>query len=288
MYFTIKALSKVICLLPAALRSLAASAIGRICWLAVPGRRKQMAISNVIQSGLAADEHAAAAIVQESVYRFGPMMTEVLCFPKLTRDKVKSMVTVEGAEHLEAALAHGKGAVLATAHSGNWELLGAALAMQDFPLVAVVQKQTSAGADQFINEYRTLAGMHVTYKSSALEMARLLAEGKIIGLLMDQDAHDVGLPIPFFGRLASTPQGPAVLARMKGAPIVPAFITRKPDGTHAIIIHPPLWTAKSSNREQDLLAVTTKLNAIIESHIRAYPSEWFWLHNRWKTKYQQM
>ncbi len=288
MYFTIKALSKVICLLPAALRSLTASVIGRICWLAVPGRRKQMAVSNVIQSGLAADEQAAAVIVQKSVYRFGPMMTEVLCFPKLTRDKVKSMVTVEGAEHLEAALAHGKGAVLATAHSGNWELLGAALAMSDFPLVAVVQKQTSAGADQFINEYRILAGMHVTYKSSVLEMARLLAEGKIIGLLMDQDAHDVGLPIPFFGRLASTPQGPAVLARMKGAPIVPAFITRKADGTHTVIIHPPLWTAKSSNREQDLLAVTAKLNAIIESHVRAYPSEWFWLHNRWKTKYQQM
>ena len=288
MYFTIKALSKVICLLPAALRSLAANAIGRICWLAVPGRRKQMAVSNVIQSGLAADEHAAAAIVQESVYRFGPMMTEVLCFPALTREKVKSMVTVEGAEHLAAALAQGKGAVLATAHSGNWELLGAALALHDFPLVAVVQQQTSAGADRFINEYRTLAGMHVTYKSSVLEMARLLAEGKIIGLLMDQDARSDGLPVPFFGRLASTPQGPAALARMKGAPIVPAFITRKSDGTHTVIIHPPLWTAKSSNREQDLLAVTTKLNAIIESHVRAYPSEWFWLHNRWKTKYQQM
>ncbi len=287
MYLTIKALSKFVCLLPASLRSLTAGTIGRFCWLAVPRRRKQMAISNVLQSGLAADEHAAANIVQQSVYRFGPMMTEVLCFPELTRDKIRNMVTISGVEHLQAALEHGRGVVLATAHSGNWELLGAALAFYEFPLVAIVQKQTSAGADQFINEYRTLAGMHVTYKSSVLEMARLLAEGKILGMLMDQDAHSDGLPVSFFGRLASTPQGPAALARMKGAPIVPAFITRQPDGTHTVIVHPPLWAAKTSDREQDLLSVTSKLNAIIENHVRTYPGEWFWLHNRWKTKYTQ-
>lgn len=287
MYLTIKTVSKIVCLLPSSLRNLAASLIGRICWLAVPKRRKQLAIDNVLKSGLVADEQAAATIVQQSVYRFGPMLTEVLCFPELTRERLDTMVTVSGAEHLQAALAYGKGVVLATAHSGNWELLGATLAFHDFPLVVVVQKQTNAGADQFINEYRTLAGMHVTYKSSVLEMARLLGEGKVIALLMDQDAHDSGLAVNFFGRPASTPQGPAALARMKGAPIVPAFITRQSDGTHTAMIHPPLWINKSTDREQDLFDATTKLNAIIESHVRTYPSDWFWLHNRWKTKYTQ-
>ena len=156
--------------------------------------------------------------------------------------------------------------------------------MHKFPLVAVAKKQHNASMDQFINEYRTLAGMHVTYKTSVLEMVRLLSEGKIIGLLMDQDALSAGVFVDFFDRKASTPQGSAALARMKNAPIVPAFITANADGTHTAIIHPPVWAPKTSNRRQDIFETTQLLTKIVENHIKQHPEEWFWLHNRWKTK----
>ena len=203
--------------------------------------------------------------------------------PRLTPGNIGNYVKLTGQEHLEDALKLGRGAVLATAHSGNWEVLGAALAMLGFPLVAVVQRQTSHAMDKFINEYRTKAGMHVTYKTGVREMVKLLCGGKIIGLLMDQDNRRHGVFVEFFSRPASTPQGAAALGRLNHAPIVPAFITTNPDGTHTAIIHPPVMAEKTADRDHDILVTTQKLTQIIENHIRQYPQEWFWLHNRWKT-----
>lgn len=282
MYYVIKLLSYITCLMPNPLRRALAYAIGRLGWLVVNKRRKKTSVDNVLQSGLASDAEQATDIVRDSVYRFGPMFVEVLLFPQLTQQAIRSHITFTGRDHLTEALSYGKGVVLATAHSGNWELLGAALAYEGFPLVAVVRKQNDLGADRFINEYRTQAGMHITYKTSVKEMVRLLGEGKIVGLLMDQAAGSDGVMLDFFGRPSSTPQGPAALARLKGAPIVLAFITGREDGTHEAIIHPPLWVDKTADRDQDIIVTTKKLNHIIEDHIRRHPAEWFWLHNRWK------
>ena len=282
LYYLVKIISGVVCSLPRALRHNLGMVLGRLCWPLVSAKRRKMTIDN-ISRGLGVTEEQAAAIAKASGIRFGPMFMEVLHMPRLNKDNINQYVTLRGSEHLEAALAMGRGAVLATAHSGNWELLGAALAMHGFPLVAVVQRQTNAAMDTFINEYRTKAGMHVTYKQGVREMVKLLGKGKIIGLLMDQDNHNHGVFVEFFGRMASTPQGAAALARLNNAPIVPAFITENPDGTHTAILHPPVLVTKTADRAEDIRSTTQHLTRIIEQHIRQHPQEWFWLHNRWKT-----
>ncbi|QDR82075.1 lysophospholipid acyltransferase family protein [Sporomusa termitida] len=282
-YRLVKGLSALVCLLPAWLRHFIGVLTGTLCWPLVPARRRKMAVANISRS-LRVDERQAAAIAKASAVRFGPMFMEVLHMPCLNRDNIDRYVQITGREHLETALQLGRGAVLATAHTGNWELLGAALAMHDFPLVAVVQRQTNPAMDSFINEYRTKAGMHVTYKQGVREMVKLLGAGKIIGLLMDQDNHNRGVFVEFFSRPASTPQGAAALGRLNQAPVVPAFITGNPDGTHRVIIHPHLTVPKTADREEDIRNTTQQLTKIIENHVRRYPHEWFWLHNRWKTK----
>lgn len=281
LYTAVKAFSAMACILPAALCRRLGNALGALCWPIVPRKRRHMAIHNIINS-LAVGEKEAEAIARESATRFGRMFLDVLRIPKLSAANIGQHVRMIGAEYLTEALAYGHGAVLATAHSGNWEILGAALAMHDYPLVAVVQKQTNAAMDRFINEYRSRAGMHVTYKTGVREMFRLLGEGKIIGLLIDQDAGRDGVFVDFFGRPASTPQGAAALARMKGAPIVPAFITENEDGSHSAILHPPVWVAKTADRDEDIRGTMQQLTKIVEQHIRRHPREWFWLHNRWK------
>jgi len=280
LYKIVKIMSSIVSMLPRAVWQTIGKILGEVCWLLVPSKRKTMALENIMRS-LSLDKMEALRIAKKSTTRFGKMFMEVLYMPKLNKDNIKQYVHIENPEYLTEALAHGKGAVLATAHSGNWELLGAALAMYGFPLVAVVQKQTNADMDQFINENRTKAGMHITYKTGVRDMIRMLGEGRIIGLLMDQDAHD-GVFVKFFDRLASTPPGAAALARMKEAPIVPAFITENADGSHTGILHPPVWVQKTSSREEDILVTTEQLTSIIEQHIRKVPHEWFWLHNRWK------
>lgn len=269
--------------MPYWLRRLIGDAVGNLVWLIIPAKRKIMAYDN-IQRSLPVGEATAKEIARHSVTRFGRMFIEVLFFPRIDKPKIKQLVRMEGQEHLAEALSYSKGAVLATSHSGNWELLGAALAMYGFPIVAVVQKQTNAAMDRFINEYRTMAGMHVTYKTGVRDMVRLLGQGKIVGLLMDQDQHELGVFVDFFGRPASTPQGAAALARLNDIPIVPAFITENADGTHTAIVHPMVWVNKTEDREQDIIKTTQELTKIIEDHVRQHPEEWFWLHNRWKTK----
>ena len=281
-YQFVKLFSRLVCWLPDGLRRALGDLIGQICWPFVPGRRRKMAVDNAMMA-LGFEREAAEEIVKHSAVRFGRMFMEVLSFPKISKDNIRQRVTMLGQEHLAAALDQGRGVVLITAHSGNWEMLGAALAMYGFPIVAVVQKQTNQAMDRFINEYRTLAGMHVTYKTGVREMVSLLGENKIVGLLMDQDAKDQGVFTEFFGRVASAPQGPAALARLKNSPIVPAFITENPDGTHTAIIHPAMQMEKTANRDDDVLIMTKRLNRVVEDHIRAHPHEWFWLHNRWKT-----
>ena len=282
LYYLVKIISSLVCNMPRALRRNLGMMIGRLCWPMVPAKRRKMAVDNISRA-LNITTGQAADIAKASGVRFGPMFMEVLHMPKLNKDNINQYVTLTGSEHLEAALAMGRGAVLSTAHSGNWELLGAALAMHGFPLVAVVQRQTNAAMDTFINEYRTIAGMHVTYKQGVREMVKMMGEGKIVGLLMDQDNHSKGVFVEFFGRLASTPQGAAALARINNAPIVPAFITENPDGSHTAIIHPAVFVEKTADRAEDICRTTQTLTGIIEEHIRQHPEEWFWLHNRWKT-----
>jgi KDO2-lipid IV(A) lauroyltransferase len=281
LYYVVKLLSRLVCLFPFKLRLSVGNVLGQFCWLFVSARRKKMAIENIMRS-LSLDEQAAGRIAKKSATRFGRMLIEVLSFPLLNKANITEVVTFSGLEYLKEALAKGRGVVIATSHSGNWEIFGNTLALHDFPIVGVAQKQTNAAMDKFINEYRTMFGMHVAYKTGVRDMIRLLGDGKIIGLLMDQDAGYDGVFVDFFGRPASTPTGPAALARLKNTPIVPGFITEISPGKHQVIFHRPIEVEKTANRDSDVLATTKVLTKIVEEHIRKHPCEWFWLHNRWK------
>lgn len=279
-YWMMKALSRIVCNCPSGVRRRLGNCIGWITWLLVPDRRKKMAVENILLS-LQCGEAEAARIAKCSWTRFGRMIMEVMAFPKI-KQNIAAYVTLEGKENLEKALSFGKGVVLATSHSGNWELLGAALALYGYPIVGVAQKQTNAEMDKLINEYRALTGMHITYKNGVREMIRLLGQGNIIGMLMDQDAGRDGLILDFFNRKASCPQGPAFLARLKDAPVVPVFITENADGTHRVLIKELLWTEQAGDKNEAIEQMTKKLTNLIEEHICRYPEQWFWLHDRWK------
>ncbi len=281
MYHIMKIFSKLICCLPLGFCRGLGDFIGEVTWLLVPGKRRALAVDNIIKClDLPKDE--AKVMAKKSWTRFGYMIIEVLRFPKMKED-INRYVHIEGKENMEKALALGKGAIIATAHSGNWELLGGALALNGFPIVGVAQKQKNSAFDRFINEYRSLIGMHITYKSGVREMFKMISEGWAIGLLMDQDAGRDGVLLQFFGRDTSCVTGPASMGRFQGAPILPIFISQNSDGTHLLKIHEAVFAEKTKNKQEDLTRTTEKLTRIIEAHIRKYPEEWFWLHDRWKS-----
>ncbi len=256
--------------------------LGNITWHLIPNKRLNMAINNAMQS-LSLNHQKATELVKKSWVRFGPMIVEVLRFPIITKN-IDKYVHIHGKEYLTEAVNYQRGVIIATAHSDNWELLGAALALNGFNLVGVSQQQSNLSADKFINEYRQMSGMKIMYKYDVRSMFKLLKEGWIIGLIMDQDAAEDGIVMPFLGRNASCAHGAATLARFNNAPIVPVFITagEKPH-THDIFISPPMFVEKTKHKHHDIRVTTEKITKIIEAHILNHTEEWFWLHNRWKS-----
>ena len=233
------------------------------------------------------DIETAKKISKTSAVNFGSIFIEVLSFPVL-KNEMQNHVKIIGLEHLQNYInskeRQGRGAVIATCHSDNWELMGGAFAQNGIPLVGVAKKQRSSGVDKFMNEYRTLIGMHITYKNGVREMYQMLDEGHFIGLIMDQDVgrHD-GVVVKFFNRATNYVTGAAAMSRFKGVPIFPAFMHKNSDGTHTLEIQPPLFVERTNDKRADIYKMTQLLATLIENHIRKYPQEWFWLHDRWKS-----
>lgn len=285
-YTFLKLLSNVICRLPFDFCIELFRNLAKILWIFVPSKRKKMAIDN-IQHCLGVDIDEATRIAKAGAINLCLVFAEVLYFPKIKetmRDHVKIVGLKYLTDYINSVDRNGRGAVIMTSHSDNWELMGGAFAQNGIPLVGVAKKQRSNGADRFINEYRTNIGMHITYHKGVREMFKMLEDGHFIGLIMDQDVgrHD-GTVVKFFNRATDYFTGAASMSRFKSIPIFPAFMHRNPDNTHTLEIQPPLIVTKSKDKRADIQQMTQRLATLTEEHIRRYPEEWFWLHDRWKS-----
>lgn len=283
-YYIVKLFSWVMCISPKFIRSLAAKFLGSVALLAVPKWRMEMAKANVMEC-LGVGEARAEQIANDSLKRFGRMIVEVMRFPLLNKDNINELVKVEGLEYLDAAYKLNKGVIMATGHYGNWELLGATVALHGYPMLSITRKQNNSHMDKFINEYRQLVGQKVAYnrgESGLLAISRMLREKHLLGVLYDQDTNDDGVEINLFGKKSVIPLGAAALSRIYGSPILPIFLHNNEDGTCTAKIYPPLYTPKTKDKEQDFYQVTREMVTILEHEIISQPEMWFWVHDRWK------
>lgn len=283
-YYIVKAFSWLLCHAPVWVRRGVAAFLGKVSLLAMPGWRMQMAIANV-EECLGVSHAEAERIAKASLTRFGRMVVEVMRFPLLNKANIHQLVKVKGLEHLEAAYAEEKGVILATGHFGNWELLGATVALHGYPLLSIARKQNNGAMDKLINELRELSGQKITYNrgGNAMRMiAKIIKEKNCLGVLYDQDTNDDGVILDIFGKSSVVPSGAAALSRLHGAPVLPIFLHNLEDGTCEAVIYPPVHTEKTADRKADYEHTMQQLITVLENEIRAYPEMWFWAHDRWK------
>ncbi|MBU0731187.1 MAG: lysophospholipid acyltransferase family protein [Proteobacteria bacterium] len=215
---------------------------------------------------------------------FTSALADIIRMPNLLKSGLDELITAEGIENLDAALSGGKGAMMITAHFGNWELLGAWLAKNGYPMSVVGTSLYDPRLDKIIVETRKLAGNNfIARGKDTREIIRWLKKGKLIGMLIDQDTKVRGVFVDFFGKPTYTPTGAAELARKFKLPIVPIFMRMNDDFTYHIECGKALHQNYSDDPEQDIIDITQKCSDTYEEIIRRHPTQWVWMHQRWKT-----
>ena len=252
-------------------------------WLA--SQQRNLACEHIARSLNLSDEHKVKSIAKRCFQNLGQTVIEFMQFPRLNLNRIKKYVKIEGIQHVQHALAQGKGAIILTGHFGNWELLAATISVTVAPLTPIVRKLRSHRLNILVNKYREKVGYTTIDRDTGVRDAlRCLKRNELLGIVADVDTTVNGVFVDFFGMPAYTPYSPVAFALKTGASILPTFIIREPDGSHRAIIEPPLVLKRSEIKEKELVINTQKFTKIIEDYIRQYPDQWIWMHKRWKTR----
>ena len=225
-------------------------------------------------------------IAERSFGNMGKSVVEMVNLSRLGPD-LERRVTLEGRQHLDEALAQGKGVLWLTAHLGNWEMIGWYIAHLGYPVNVVAREVYDERLNRHLLKYREDASVRVILRespSAGRQILQTLKRGEILGMLMDQDTKVKGVMADFFGRKANTPAGPAILAVRRGVPVVAGFIHRVSHEEHSIVIYPPIDVQRTGDNDRDVQANTERFNQVIEREIRRYPGQWVWVHRRWRRK----
>lgn len=259
--------------------------IGDGLWLVLRGRRR-VATENLRQALPALSVAERRLVARRSFQHLGVLFVEICGLLARPLGDVLTGVRLEGREHLDAVMRkHGR-ALLLTAHLGNWELLPAASRLTPYPLTIVVRPLDVPWLNRVAEALRGKAGIELIDKRAALRpVLTALARGRLVGILLDQNAsRREGVFVPFFGRSASTSRSVAVLALRTGAPVVPIFTRREPDGGHLVTVKAPIEPSDDGAGQRAVTELTARYTAAIEAAIRETPEQWLWMHERWRTR----
>jgi KDO2-lipid IV(A) lauroyltransferase len=227
------------------------------------------------------------AIAQRTFQNLGMMTVEFFRIPGMDVETFKERVKIEGLERALRLLETKKGALLLIGHFGNWELMGLMSKVIGNPIMVIAKPmKKNRWVDQFITEIRNAAGLEVVSNVRASrKVMQALSQNRVVGILIDQRAkRSEGIWADFFGKKAPTTPGLAVLAMKTGAPVLPVFMIRNGVQSHRLLIKEPLQLIHTHNIKRDVEANTQLFNDTLESMIRQYPDQWFWVHRRWERK----
>ena len=204
---------------------------------------------------------------------------------RLDKNRLSEYFKIDGLENIRNAYDKGKGILVLTAHFGNWELLSVVGAMIEYPVSPVVRPLDFKPLDRFFINLRSRFGGKIIPKRRSLRaILRSLDRREMVVLLMDQNMDWYnGVFVDFMGHRACTNSGLALLALKTQAPVVPVFLIRENTGFRAEF-GPEIPLIKTGDKRKDVELNTLQYNRIIEDIVRRYPEQWFWVHQRWKTK----
>jgi KDO2-lipid IV(A) lauroyltransferase len=212
----------------------------------------------------------------------GKNLFDALYLSRAPKHEVDKIVKCDDLAPLWNAYNRKQGVVTVVAHTGCFEMLLQYFASQGFGCFAIGRELYDPRIDNLVRKHRTGENIVYLHRSENLrKFLKLLGEGRLFGVLIDQDTKVDGVFAHFLGRLAYTPSGTVKLAMRLGLPVFVVTTARQANDTHRIFVR-EIKLDSGGEQTRDLLNNVEKINAAIGETIMAFPDQWVWMHRRWR------
>jgi KDO2-lipid IV(A) lauroyltransferase len=213
---------------------------------------------------------------------FAKYLVDFFRFSEIDAEYLAQKVKIENRHYLDGALSKNKGAIVITAHLGNWELGGVVIGVLGYSFWVVAMAHKNKKVNDFFNFQRETKGIHVIPLGKAVRQClKVLGENRIVGLVADRDFTEKGAVVDFFGRPTIFPEGPAAFSLNTGAEIVPGFMLRNDDESFTLRFEEPVRFTPAGDKRQDIIGLISRYKLIYEDYIRRYPEQWFMFKRFW-------
>ncbi len=271
--------------LPAPVATFCSDVLG-LLWFKIDKRHRRVTLEN-IQKALG-DEMTPFQVMRTGKQVFkniASILFEVAWSYQLDRETLLSHYTITGVENVEKAQAKGWGVMVLAGHLGNFELNIHGIEHTQMKGYGIYRKMDFPPLEQLMLDIRQRFGYTmVPIHGASKKLDTILGDGGVVGTLLDQSVDwYAGVFVDFFGRPACTNKGLASLALRTKAAVVPMCCMRK-NRKVFIDFLPEIPLVETGDRIHDIEKNTQNYTTAIESMVRRYPDQYFWVHNRWKTK----
>ncbi|MDL1967035.1 MAG: lysophospholipid acyltransferase family protein [Deltaproteobacteria bacterium] len=202
---------------------------------------------------------------------------ENLFMGNLTKEYLDRIVTIEGVEHLNAALKKEKGVIIQLSHFGSFMTILPALGFKGFTINQLVGKpEVNRPVLKWMYETKVKenSGLPVKFlhvDRSVRPVIKALKNNELVAIALDGRDGTDWVTVPFLDRQASLSPGPVRIAALTGAVILPTFMIRQPDDTHRLILEQPLILEQNKDKQKFITTNMEKIAKIFENYIQKYP-----------------
>jgi lauroyl/myristoyl acyltransferase len=250
----------------------AVAAPGGAAWYWLSSRQRHAALDNYA-AALDRDrsDPEVARVARRAFQNYGRMLLDFMLMGNLSPDELLKRMSVDGLDHLDAALSAGRGAIMAVPHMGSWDMAGAYAGALGYPISAVAERFPGSLNDAVV-QTRSRFGLKVIMlgRAAVRSITQALEANSIVALLCDLE-QGPGVDVRFFGRRAVVPGGPAAIALKTGAALLPAYQYMVSPGRHHVHLDPAIsWPAGTAKE-----GLMQRVIGRFEEFIKARPDQWY-------------